>query len=78
MELPTDPAGRITGKEVVRLMRVWRVSIRDLKIKTGITMKRIRQVRESGTTDGFHTRDWVQAITGTDPGRLGPPDPNYR
>lgn len=58
----------MTGKELFRLMRKHRVTIRELKARTGITLKRIRQVRESGLADANAVRDWVQAITGRDPG----------
>lgn len=33
-------------------------------------MKRIREVRNSGLSHAGSARDWVQAITGTDPGEL--------
>lgn len=58
----------LSGRNLKKLMRSHKVTIRDLKSRTGITMKRIREVRESGLTDRNAARDWVQAITGTDPG----------
>lgn len=74
-ETPNQPAfelenGAITGKEIARLMRVHRVKIRELSLRMGITMKRIREVRDAGLSDPLSIRDWIEAITGSDPGRL--------
>jgi hypothetical protein len=33
-------------------------------------MKRIRELRESGIDDSFVLRDWMEAITGKDPGPM--------
>jgi hypothetical protein len=66
-----DNAGRMDGPEVRRLMRTHGTTIRDLSARTGITMKRIREIRECGTRSPHVTRDWVQAITGRDPGPIG-------
>ena len=74
-DLPEQPAfelenGAITGKEITRLMRQHRMTIRELCNRMGITMKRIREVRDAGLSDRLAIRDWVQGITGTDPGQL--------
>lgn len=58
----------LSGRMLKKLMRSHKVTIRDLKSSTGITMKRIREVIRSGLTDRNDARDWVQEITGTDPG----------
>jgi transcriptional regulator with XRE-family HTH domain len=59
------------GKEVKRLMRKNRVTIRELSQRMGITMKRIRQIRNGVGLEGRELmRDWVEGITGTDPGQL--------
>lgn len=63
--------GVIAGKEIMRLMRQYRVTIRELSHRTGITMKRIREVRDAGLNDRLAIRDWIEAITGRDPGPLG-------
>ena len=34
-------------------------------------MKRVRQIRGSGLTDPLAVRDWIQAITGVEPGTIG-------
>jgi hypothetical protein len=51
-------------------MRVNRVTIRELAKRMQITQKRIRQIREIGLDDRHTIRDWVEAITGQDPGPL--------
>lgn len=61
---------RLDGKQVVSLMRKHKKTIRGLSFAMGITQKRIRQVREKGLTDHLAIRDWLQAITGEDPGPI--------
>ena len=51
-------------------MRVHKVTIRELSRRMQITMKRIREIREIGLEDRYSIRDWVEAITGEDPGQL--------
>lgn len=58
----------LSGNDVIRLMRKFRVTIRDLSLRTGITQKRIRQVRSAGLDSRNAVRDWIEAITGKDPG----------
>jgi len=62
------PVMAITGHQVQKLMRKHKVTIRQLKDSSGLLMKRIREVRSSGLQDRGAARDWIQAITGTDPG----------
>ena len=62
----------LTGQQVTRLMRQYRVTIRALSQPTGITQKRIRQVRSTGLGDRNAIRDWIEAITGKDPGPIYP------
>jgi hypothetical protein len=59
-----------TGAELRYLMRVHKVTIRELSARLGITMKRIRLRRTRGLADFHAVRDWVQAITWQDPGDL--------
>lgn len=51
-------------------MRVHKVTIRELRNRMGITMNRIREVREDGLQDRDTIRDWLQAILGEDPGAV--------
>ncbi len=65
-----DENGHLEGAEVRRLMRVNKVTIRGLSSRMQITMKRIRQIREIGLSDRYAIRDWIEAITGQDPGEI--------
>jgi hypothetical protein len=67
---PVLPPGRLSAKAVQHLMRKHRVTIAELSYRTGITQRRIREVRERGLENPMAVRDWIQAITGTDPGPL--------
>ena len=62
----------ITGKEIKHLMRRNKITIRGLARRTGITQKRIRQIRngEREITSLACARDWIEGITGADPGEL--------
>jgi hypothetical protein len=60
----------LTGAEARRLMRRRRHTIRSLALQMAVTQKRIREVREKGLTDPNSIRDWVEAITGQDPGPI--------
>jgi hypothetical protein len=54
-----------TGPTLCRLMRV---TIRALAARMQIPMCRIRQGRGTGLTCPHAARDWLQAMTGVDPG----------
>lgn len=58
----------MTGKQLNSLMRKNKVTIKQLADRTKITQKRIREARKDGLIDPATVRDWVQAITGSDPG----------
>ena len=60
----------LSGKEVVALMRKHKVTIASLAFRIGTTMKRVRKIREIGLQDSLVVRDWIQAITGKDPGPI--------
>lgn len=62
------PPEKLSGKDVYRMMRKHKVTIKSLSQRTGISMKRIREVREKGLTDSHAVRDWMEAISGIDPG----------
>jgi hypothetical protein len=59
---------RLEGRELKRLMRVHKVTIRELSKRMQITQKRIRQVREQGLEGRELIRDWLQGVLGKDPG----------
>jgi len=63
-------AAPMSGKQIQSLMRKHHVTIAALSNRMQITQKRIREVRERGLTDPNVVRDWVQGITGTDPGPI--------
>lgn len=63
-------SGMLSGRELATLMRRNRVTIKMLAARIGTTQKRVRQVRVSGFTDPLSIRDWIQAITGDDPGQV--------
>jgi hypothetical protein len=51
-------------------MRTFGVTIAALAKRMNITQTRVRHVREKGVIGAEFVRDWRQAITGTDPGKL--------
>ena len=57
------PNLKMSGRELVSLMRRHKVTIRELSKRTGITMKRIRQVRRVGLS-GLAMLDWQEAVVG--------------
>lgn len=62
----------MTGKELTSLMRRHNVTIRELARRIQITQKRVRMRRDIGFfREPELARDWIQAITGTDPGPQG-------
>jgi hypothetical protein len=60
----------LRGEEVKTLMRRYHKTILQLAFVMGITQKRIRAVRSAGLLDRNAVRDWLEAITGLDPGPL--------
>jgi hypothetical protein len=54
---------KLTGNMVKRLMRNRRLTIRDIKTRHNITLKRIREVRSHGVS-GFLAEEWIFLITG--------------
>jgi hypothetical protein len=61
---------RLTGQEVVALMRRHKKTIGGLAFIMGVSQKRIRHVRARGIDNPHAVRDWLEAITGEDPGPL--------
>lgn len=64
---------KLSGKEIVSLMRRHGTRIRTLAYRLGTTLKRIREIRTKGLTCQLAIRDWIQAITGEDPGPIPEP-----
>ncbi|MBX3439814.1 MAG: hypothetical protein KF861_20155 [Planctomycetaceae bacterium] len=62
--------GSMTGKEVVTLMRKHKQTIASLAFRLGTSQKRVREVRTHGLHDPLAVRDWIEAITDTDPGPI--------
>jgi hypothetical protein len=56
----------LTGPQICALMRRHRVTIRDIKSRFNVTMKRTRFVREHGVT-GALAADWTWMISGVWP-----------
>ncbi len=69
-ERPVPLPAKLSGKEVVRLMRKHRKSIAGLAFRLGSTQKRVREVRAGGLANALAVRDWLEAITGDDPGPI--------
>jgi hypothetical protein len=65
----------ITGPTLCSLMRRQHVTIRILAQRLGIPMDRVRRRRREGIADRHVARDWLEAITGQDPGPLHGPVP---
>ena len=61
---------KLSGQEISRLRRVNETTIGQLARRMQITRIRIREIRKTGLTNANAVRDWVQAITGTDPGPM--------
>ena len=67
-----DATFTLTGPEIISLMRKHKRTIKDLSKEMGITMKRIREVRNSEGDPvlvGHTAIDWIQHITGSVPPR---------
>jgi hypothetical protein len=64
------PPWLLSGRDLRALMRRHRVTIRVLAQRMDIPMTRVRYRRRQGITDWHVIRDWVEAITGLDPGAV--------
>ena len=67
------PPWSLSGRDLRTLMRRHRVTIRMLAQRMDIPMTRIRACRTHGLTDWNVMRDWVEAMTGVDPGAVPHP-----
>jgi hypothetical protein len=65
--------GWAAGPWLCRLMRLHKLTIRDLARRLDVPLKTVRRRRATGIgiNEPHVLRDWLQAITGIDPGPLG-------
>jgi hypothetical protein len=63
----------LSGPTLRRVMRRHYVTIRILAQRLAISMKQVRSCRQCGIADRHVARDWLEAITGQDPGQLHAP-----
>ena len=64
----TLPPSILKGEDIVSLMRKHRITISVLAVKVGSSQRRVRLLRHTGLIDAAVIRDWLEAITGQDPG----------
>ena len=62
------PPSILTGEDMISLMRKHRITISVLAVKVGSSQRRVRLLRHTGLIDAAVIRDWLEAITGQDPG----------
>jgi hypothetical protein len=67
------PAWWLSGHDLCTLMRRHRVTIRILAQRLDLPMTRVRYRRRQGIAEWNVIRDWVEAITGVDPGAVPHP-----
>lgn len=58
---------RLSGKDVVSMMRAHGKTIRCVAQEQGITQKRVRQVRTQGVEGEFFVSEWIYICTGVWP-----------
>ena len=51
-------------------MRTHKVTVEALAFRLWTTQKRVRKIRNTKLDDPLAVRDWIQAITGKDPGPI--------
>ena len=67
------PTWALSGSGLRQLMRRHHVTIRALAQRMDIPMTRVRYRRQSGIAEWPVLRDWLEAITGVDPGAVPHP-----
>jgi hypothetical protein len=68
MKVTTLPPSMLTSEDIVRLMRKHRITIPILASQLGLSQRRVRLLKHTGLTDAAVIRNWLEAITGQDPG----------
>jgi hypothetical protein len=68
MKVTTLPPSMLTSEDIVWLMRKHRMTIPILASQLGLSQRRVRLLKHTGLTDAAVIRDWLEAITGQDPG----------
>lgn len=58
-------SARLTGQDLIDLMRRNKVTIRQLALHMNVTMTRVREVRVAGVAGQCMCLDWHEAITQT-------------
>ena len=56
------PTSKLTGKTIVRLMRIHKRTIREIATYMDISLARVRQVRSDGVSGAAYVTDWLEAI----------------
>lgn len=59
-----EPEERISGAQIVSLMRQHHATIRSLAARMNITLTRVREVRAKGVQGALNCQDWREAIKG--------------
>lgn len=67
------PSWRLSGHDLCMLMRRHQVTIRMLAQRLDLPMTRVRYRRLHGIEEWNVIRDWLEAMTGVDPGAVPHP-----
>lgn len=62
LRLLKDTEPKLTGDQIKRLMRIFRVSIKSLATTMQITQRRVRYVRAFGVSGAGRCQDWIEGI----------------
>lgn len=63
----TEVKTTLSGKEITKLMKVHKKTIKSLADEMGVTQIRVREVRSDGVHGRYMCYDWLEAITGEKP-----------
>ena len=68
--LTTRYPSSLSGRQIADLMQRFGWTAEKLAFRLGTTQARVREVRAKGLADLLAVRDWIEAMTGEDPGPL--------